>query len=65
LASPEKGKADKSFYCFVDSGLEMEPLARIQRDGTLAFSEEFSKQLLEANGHGTLLYIHIVQIILT
>jgi hypothetical protein len=30
---------------------EMEPLARIQRDGTLAFSEEFSKELLEANGH--------------
>jgi hypothetical protein len=30
---------------------EIEPLARIQRDGTLAFSEEFSKELLEANEH--------------
>jgi hypothetical protein len=29
----------------------MEPLASIQRDGTLAFSDEFSKELLEANGH--------------
>jgi hypothetical protein len=30
---------------------EMEPLASIQSDGTLAFSEKFSKELQEANGH--------------
>jgi hypothetical protein len=30
---------------------EMEPLASIQNDGTLVFSEGFSKELQEANGH--------------
>jgi hypothetical protein len=31
---------------------EMKPQASIQRDGTLVFSEEFSKELQEAmNGH--------------
>jgi hypothetical protein len=30
---------------------EMEPLARIQRDCTLAFFEKFSKELIEANEH--------------
>jgi hypothetical protein len=37
---------------------EIEPLARIQRDGTLAFFEEFSKELLEANGHA---YLYVQQ----
>jgi hypothetical protein len=35
----------------------MEPLARIQGDGTLSFCEEFSKELLEANGHA---YVQLI-----